>query len=198
MRGVIALACRLCKAIEDKAFPLLYEDDEVIVFLSQKPASPGHVIAVPKEHYTILEQVPNNIMGKLGWIANKVSVAVFEALGMQGTNIIVNNGVAAGQNNAHFMFNIIPRKENDGLNFMWEPKKIEESELNELQSKIEQNLKEPVVEENEVKEEAKEEPKAKATIADGLSEESSGDDDSTEEEDEEEENYLIRQLRRIP
>ena len=46
-----------------------------------------------------------------------ISNAVLRSLGVQGTNIIVQNGIAAGQKAQHFMVHVIPRKERDGIKF---------------------------------------------------------------------------------
>jgi histidine triad (HIT) family protein len=107
----------------------VFEDAKVIAILSDRPASAGHILLMPKEHYPIIEQVPDYIISHLFIVANKLSVSVFEGMNAMGTNIIVNNGVAAGQNSAHFMIHIIPRRENDGLNLSWQPKQLSQEEF---------------------------------------------------------------------
>ena len=77
-------------------------------------------IGIPKEHFTILEGVPENILEKCSLIANKIGIAVFESLGSQGTNIMIQNGLGAGQKVPHFAIEVVPRVENDGLNLTWE------------------------------------------------------------------------------
>src|SRR3989338_3155345 len=112
--------CAYCDLAEkgDK----LFEDDNAIAAMSPEPASRGHALVMPKEHFTILEQVPDFIAGRLFALANKISTAMFETLRVSGTNIIIENGSAAGQKIAHLSINIIPRSENDGLGFNWMPK----------------------------------------------------------------------------
>ena len=173
--------CEICDQIKKKK-ELLFEDEKVAAFLAPKPSSIGHIQIAPKNHYPIIEQVPDFEIGHMFFIANKLSVAVFETLGMQGTNILVQNGLAAGQKHAHFMVNVIPRRQDDGLNFDWKPKQLGEEEM----STVELKLKEAAKNIGEFEKE-----KAKPIELDQEAEKitSSLDD---------EENYLIKQLRRIP
>ncbi|MBI2664357.1 HIT family protein [Candidatus Woesearchaeota archaeon] len=128
--------CDYCEIAESGTH--IYEDDRVVVALSPEPASLGHVLVLPKDHLTILEQVPDFLAGHLFSVANAVSTSIFETLRVHGTNIIIENGLAAGQKIAHFAINIIPRSENDGMGFNWAPKRLSEDDL----STIELQLKE--------------------------------------------------------
>ena len=104
----------------------IYEDDKVTVVLDMNGSSLGHCFVIPKKHYTIMEQIPNHEIGHFFNIANKVSTALFDSLNIQGTNLYVENGVSAGQQVPHFMINVIPRNDNDGINLTWAPKKLDE------------------------------------------------------------------------
>ncbi len=116
----------------------LYEDKDILAVLHPTPANLGHILVFPKKHYTILEQVPDFKIGKLFDVASKLSTATFESLNIGGTNIIVENGTAAGQVIPHFVIHVIPRMDNDGLNLMWQPKQLDQEEL----STVELTLKE--------------------------------------------------------
>lgn len=180
-RGVSALAeCKICWLMNSKQLPVLFEDEEVEVVLADKPSAGGHVIVLPKEHYPIIEQVPDPLLARLGILANKISIAVFEVLGAQGTNILINNGVSGGQQHAHFMINIIPRREGDGLDFSWKPLKIDEDKMSDIQSKVKSHLIVP-----------EQEPEPKASLEET-------EDELTTISDDEEENYLLKHLRRVP
>jgi len=182
MRGVIALTeCTVCKLIQNKQLLVMYEDEDTLTVLADRPSAPGHVIVLPKEHYAILEQVPDSLIGKLGLIVNKVSISVFEVLGAQGTNVIVNNGLTAGQKQSHFMINVLPRRENDGLDFSWSSKKLGEEEMVTVEGRIKDHtIAERVIDTV---------PKAPEKIL---------PDTEKLDDKEEEENYLMKQLRRIP
>jgi histidine triad (HIT) family protein len=163
--------CEHCKLIEDKN-RVIFEDNEVVAVLSDKPSGLGHVLVMPRQHFTIMEQVPDSIIEKIAIISNKISTSMFELLRLNGTNILIENGTAAGQSNPHFSVNVIPRTENDGLKLSWEPKKFTEEQLALAESQIARELKEP--------EEKTEAPKKEAKILD------------------DKDNYMIKQLKRLP
>ncbi len=157
----------------------VYEDDLALAVLDINGANPGHCFVFPKNHYPILEQVPDAEIGKLFQAANKVSTAIFESLGVQGTNIFVANGLPAGQTIAHFTINVIPRKENDGINLQWQPRQLSEEEMSTVELKLKEHTKNIGHFEKE-----KKAPKAHAPKQVVLSDE--------------EEEYFSKQLRRLP
>ena len=132
--------CVFCQLISKKA-NVLFEDEKVFAMVSPEPVAPGHVLVLPKEHAPIIEAVPDFIVGDMFKIANKIGVAVFEALGAQGTNLLIQNGPPAGQKHNHAMLQVIPRFENDNLQVGWQPKPSDEGELSDLESKIKDETK---------------------------------------------------------
>ncbi|MBD3304382.1 HIT domain-containing protein [Candidatus Woesearchaeota archaeon] len=170
--------CEICEIIKSKKGKV-YEDDKVFAFLAQKPASTGHVILTSKEHQPILEQIPDFIVGELFTKANKISMAAFETIGAEGTNILMQNGVAAGQKHNHALLHIIPRRENDGLNLAWKPRQLEEEEMSTIELKIKKETEGIGAFEQE--EEKPIEEKGPEKIETGP-----------------EEDYLLKQLERLP
>lgn len=172
--------CILCQIVKG-AIPSekIYEDDETLVFLDVNGANPGHSFVIPKGHYPIMEQVPDKLIAKLFSISNKVSMAIFEELGVHGTNIFVTNGIAAGQKVAHFMINVIPRMEKDGINLQWQPRQLSEEEM----STVELKLKEETAHIGGFEAEAK----PQQAVASAPVKSISGRD-----------NFLFKSLRRIP
>src|SRR5574341_367042 len=132
--------CQFCQLISKK-INMLFEDEKIFAMISPEPVAPGHVLVLPKNHSPIIEAVPDFVVGDMFKIANKIGVAVFEALGAQGTNILVQNGQPAGQKHTHAMLNVIPRFENDNLQIGWQPKPADEGELSSLESKIKDETK---------------------------------------------------------
>ena len=128
----MTVGCEECRIISDKEEEKLFEDRTLIAFLHKQPAVQGHVIVMPKEHYPILEQVPDETLQHLFEITHQLSATLFSALQAQGTNILFQNGVAAGQESAHCMLHILPRKQNDGLLRLWEPKQSTEQHLSAI------------------------------------------------------------------
>jgi len=129
--------CVFCHIISGKVqSKKVYEDEKALAILDINPANPGHVLLMPKEHYSILPQLPEDQIAHIFMVAKSLSNACLRALGAHGTNIIVANGVAAGQKANHFMVHIIPRKEEDGLVFDLPQKKIDQKKLSETKEKL--------------------------------------------------------------
>jgi len=178
------MTCELCDIIsgESKA-AVLFEDDTTFIAVRDNVITPGQISIFPKEHAPILEMIPDAVLGHCANLANNVSVAVFETLGAKGTNLLVRNGLGAGQNIPHFSIEVIPRQENDGLNLQWEPQQILEDEMDRTFVLLKDELvslqqQKPKVEEKAV--EKKEE----------VNEEKSKDTEKP--------NYLLKSVRRIP
>lgn len=134
--------CIICQIIGNSIpSKKIYEDEMVLAVLDVNGANPGHCFVMPKNHYPIIEQVPDIEIGRLFQVSNKISSAIFEALGAQGTNIFVANGIPAGQTVAHFMINVIPRKENDGINLQWQPRQLGEEEMSTVELKLKEQTK---------------------------------------------------------
>lgn len=114
----------------EKKAHIIYEDDVALAFIPDESSAPGEILLIPKEPYQIIEQIPPEILAHLSILVRKLSDVVFELLSGQGTNIIVHNGAAAGQEVAHFAFRIIPRREGDSIDMHWNTKREEDNELN--------------------------------------------------------------------
>lgn len=172
------MTCKACDWVKEKKNSV-YEDEKVFALLAPKPAVPGHVIVVPKQHAPILEHVPDFVIAPMFVQANKLSTKAFELLGAEGTNLLINNGVPAGQNTNHAVLHVIPRRQNDGLNLQWTPTKIPDDEMSALEEAIK----------NETKGigEFEKEPKKPVELK-----------KPEKIEESEEEDYLLRQLERLP
>ena len=114
----------------------IYEDEKAIAILDINPANPGHLLLLTKEHYSIMPQVPDDEVAHIFMAAKSLSNSMLRSIDAHGTNIIVANGIAAGQRAQHFMVHIIPRKENDGLNFALPQKTMEEREIEAVGNKL--------------------------------------------------------------
>lgn len=122
------MACTICDLIKSKQ-NILFEDEDIFAYLDPDKSAQGMVILTTKSHFPIFELVSDDLIEHLFVVANKISILIFEKLKAKGTNILINNGISAGQMHPHFTINIIPRFENDNMNFSWEPRKFTEEEL---------------------------------------------------------------------
>ncbi|MFH1211332.1 MAG: HIT family protein [Candidatus Woesearchaeota archaeon] len=132
--------CIFCKIAKGEIpCQKLYEDSDFIAFLDIHPSNKGHLLLVPKQHFSGLLDMPENVSAKILATAKKVAAAAVKGLGADGFNLTQNNGSAAGQVVMHFHFHIIPRFKDDGLR-NWPPKKTSDAELNEVAGRIRKNL----------------------------------------------------------
>ena len=128
--------CIFCKIIQ-KEIPSneIYSDEKVFVILDINPANEGHCLVMPKHHYQILPQLPDELIAHLSVVAKKTSRAVLKSLGVKGTTIFIANGALAGQKAPHFMLHVIPRKNNDML-FQMQKNASDEKILEEIKAKL--------------------------------------------------------------
>ena len=138
---------------------VIYEDSDFIAFLAERPNSAGHTIIQPKKKITILEQMPDTLAGKLFYLANQLSSVLFDTLGIEGTNIIIENGTGAGQKIPQLQVHIVPRKQGDGLKLNWEQQKLEKDEQDILIIKLQKAMGGKAVSKEEKVIEQKEEVK---------------------------------------
>src|SRR3989338_5384479 len=108
--------CIFCQ-ITSGAIPSkkVFEDASCLAILDINPATKGHILLLPKEHYAIMPQIPPQDLDHLFALTKNISQLLLRALRVSGTSIFIANGVAAGQRAQHFMIHIIPRKEGDNL-----------------------------------------------------------------------------------
>jgi histidine triad (HIT) family protein len=129
--------CIFCHIVDKKVQArVVYDDEKVIALLDINPANPGHVLLLPKEHYTVMPQMPDELSGYLGVVAKQISAAMVNALGCEGTSIIVANGPAAGQRASHNILHIIPRKEGDKLGLGLEVHDLKPEQIADMQNQL--------------------------------------------------------------
>ena len=129
--------CIFCK-IANGEIPskTLYEDDKFRVILDLGPASKGHALILPKDHYANLFELPEECAGEVMKLAQKMAVKMKETLGCEGFNLVQNNGELAGQTVFHFHMHLIPRYREDGQKIGWKPQEVSAEELEEIKNQI--------------------------------------------------------------
>ena len=114
--------CIFCK-IANGEIPstTLYEDEDFRVIPDLGPATRGHALLLPKNHFANLFELDDETAQKAILVAKKMAGKMKDALGADGFNLVQNNGEAAGQTVFHFHMHLIPRYENDNAGILWEP-----------------------------------------------------------------------------
>ncbi len=129
--------CIFCKiAAGEIPSATLYEDEDFRVIMDIEPASKGHALILPKEHYANLYELDDAIAGKVLVLAKKMVTALTDILGCDGYNIVQNNGTAAGQTVFHFHMHLIPRYKDDTVTIGWKPGHLDEEVKAEILKKI--------------------------------------------------------------
>lgn len=118
----------------------LYEDDDFCVILDMGPASRGHALILPKEHYPDVCQLDETIAEKVLPLAGRIGQAMMETLGCTGFNLVQNNGESAGQTVNHFHMHMIPRYDDGPKMVSWEPGTVSADEMDRIVSAVKSAL----------------------------------------------------------
>jgi len=107
----------------------LYEDESVIAILDLNPLSEGHTLVIPKEPAVTMDELSDDSAAALGRVLPRICRAIMMVTGATATNILQNNGKAAGQEVEHVHVHIIPRfadrPSGAGLSKTWAPEKLD-------------------------------------------------------------------------
>ncbi len=97
---------------------LVLDEAGVIAFLDTRPVFLGHTLVVPREHHVTLGDLPADLVATMMLAAQRVSLAVVDAFGAQGSFVAMNNIVS--QSVPHLHVHVVPRTKGDGLRgFFW-------------------------------------------------------------------------------
>lgn len=134
--------CIFCKIAAGEIPALtLFEDEDVKVIFDAGPATKGHALVIPKAHVANVFEISDELLAKAHVVARKVAIALKEATGCDGVNILQNNGEVAGQSVFHLHIHVIPRYEGDTANIKWIPGEQDVEYLNGLIQKVTNILK---------------------------------------------------------
>lgn len=133
--------CIFCKIVrKEMDAKVVFEDDLCLAILDINPATVGHILLMPKEHFMMLPMVPDEVLGHLSVISKYLSDLLVETFSCEDVSVFMANGAAAGQQSQHFMMHVIPRYEGDGLDFDLSGERLSEAELDDLATKIKNRL----------------------------------------------------------
>ncbi len=122
--------CVFCKIISGEIPAVkLYDDEDFIVIQALAQASKGHSLIIPKKHSDNILEMDSELASKMSILAKKIFKAMKQGLGAEGSNIIFNNGLVAGQEIMHTHMHLIPRYKKDDFVL---PKLEEVSEENRV------------------------------------------------------------------
>ena len=127
--------CIFCKlANGDIPTNTVYEDEEFRVILDASPATRGHALILPKQHYANLYEIDENVAADSMKRAKKLAIHMKKVLGCDGVNVLQNNEETAGQTVFHFHVHVIPRYQgakNDDI-IQWTHEDFSEDEMKKI------------------------------------------------------------------
>ena len=130
--------CIFCKiAAGEIPAATLYEDEDFRVILDLNPASKGHALILPKEHYRNLSDLDDKLAAKVLVLAKKMTGKMRDVLNCDGYNIVQNNEECAGQSVFHFHMHMIPRYKGDNVGLGWRMGTLTDEDREEIVKKME-------------------------------------------------------------
>lgn len=128
--------CVFCKIISGEFQCMkVYEDESTLAFMDTAKDVDGHILAVPKQHFTNILDCDDKALAALMKTVKKISCHLTENCGYDGVNLLNASGTSAGQSVPHFHIHIIPRRKNDGIN-AWPDFKGAENSIGYNYSKV--------------------------------------------------------------
>lgn len=109
--------CPFC-AFRSRRFPqsrIVFETDETVAFLSNRPVSRGHTLVIPKVHYSSFLETPPAVLAAMMISAHRAAQLVAKAIHCPGLTIGINQGRASAQTVFHVHLHIMPRFFDDDL-----------------------------------------------------------------------------------
>ena len=99
--------CIFCK-IANGEIPTnsIYEDERFRVILDMSPATKGHALILPKEHFANIYELPGDWAADVMVLAKKMATMMTDKLGCDGFNLVQNNNECAGQTVFHFHYHL--------------------------------------------------------------------------------------------
>ena len=101
--------CIFCK-IKNKEIPseIVYEDEKVIAFKDINPATPIHILVVPKKHIETLLDVSEEDNCLISYIFETINkIAKENDFAESGFRVIANCGRDSGQEVMHIHFHVL-------------------------------------------------------------------------------------------
>jgi len=110
--------CLFCKMVAGDIKPdTVYEDDDVLAFRDLNPQAPTHVLVIPKQHVSTLNDLDDEhapLVGKMMLAA--AAVATKEGFAEQGYRTIMNCNADGGQTVFHIHLHLL-----GGRRMHWPP-----------------------------------------------------------------------------
>jgi len=169
---------------------VVYEDPWTQIIVPGESAVAGQVQVVSKLPAKTLAELNDEQVEHLFFVASYAGTAVFELLGVQGTNMVLTEG------DGPLVIDILARKADDGLDILWSPSQLSQTELQSSAKSIRDAIDILLWHENNPQESTPQQPASEvptpATAPESVPTGPSSADKPPKE------NYMIKHLRRVP
>jgi histidine triad (HIT) family protein len=129
-------ACIFCQIIAgDAPAQRVHEDELTVSFLDLFPARAGHLLVVPKRHFSDILSADEPSLMRVIANSRRLALALMRALAPDGIGVHQLNGAAAGQTVFHYHMHLIPRRTGDPTGYHGR-RMAEASELAEVAARI--------------------------------------------------------------
>lgn len=134
MEGEKCVFCMIAnKAVQSKG---VYEDAMILGALDINPASKGHVIMIPKKHYNNMYEMPQDEFLQYISVARAVGYAILLSLAPNNVEMLYTKELTKGNVTPHALIHLIPRYNDDTVNHVWQPQKLDDSEATAIENAI--------------------------------------------------------------
>ena len=114
--------CIFCAIVAgDAPAQVIDSDEHTVAFMDISPATRGHALVIPREHYADLNEIPAEELERTIVAAQRLVGRLKDTLDPAGFNVLNACGSAAWQTVFHFHVHVIPRYEDDPLELPWVP-----------------------------------------------------------------------------
>ena len=138
--------CVFCKILAGQLpVSMIYEDEQLAVFVDLYPVNEGHLLIVPKYHAPYMKDVDTATLQHMMAVAQKMNAALrASGLPCEGVNLFLADGETAGQEVFHSHLHVIPRFREDGFGFRYDKarsfRKSNRQRMNEIAETLKSRL----------------------------------------------------------
>ncbi len=106
--------CIFCRILagEQPSYPI-YDDNEIQAILDIDPINEGHILILPKMHYSDADELPEALYLKIQILARKLVAVLKNVYGCDGYTVMQNGGRVSAI--GHYHLHIFPRYMRDGF-----------------------------------------------------------------------------------
>jgi histidine triad (HIT) family protein len=137
LQGMSAAPCVFCRIMTGELpGTFVAQEERAVAFMDVNPATPGHLLVVPRTHTADLLTADPADLGACIELAQRLAKQVRERLGAAGVNLLQSSGAAAWQTVFHLHLHVIPRYDDDPLVLPWRPTPGDLAEITAVAAKI--------------------------------------------------------------